>query len=149
MLRLLIDTNVMLDLLVPREPWEKEALLIKGMAYFGDADLWVPAKSFTDIFYVMRRSFDSETVQRLFLELEGVFHLCSLEESEVFACCRQSWPDLEDCLVAYCAEKVKADYLVTRDAGGFPHSTVPAVTPQEFLEKMQREYRLYYDIMDF
>lgn len=146
-MRLLLDTNVMLDLLVQRQPWEKEALLIKGMAYFGDAELWVPAKSFTDMFYIMRKSFDSAQVQNALLGLKGTFHLCSLEESDVFEACTQGWSDLEDCLVDYAARKVKADYLITRDATGFKLSNTPVLTPQQFLEKMEAEYDLFFDIV--
>ena len=147
-MRLLLDTNVVMDLLIQRAPWDRESLLIKGMAYFGDAEVWVPAKSFTDIFYVMRKSFGSAAVQQAILSLKGVFHLCSLEEYDVFEACSLGWDDLEDCLVALCAQKVKADYLITRDAKGFCKSVVPALGPEAFLHKMEADYDLFYDLME-
>jgi len=146
-MRLLIDTNVMLDLLVRRQPWEREALLIRGMAYFGDAELWVPAKSFTDLFYIMTKEFPSDCVQQLFLECRKDFHLCSLNEEDVFEACHRSWSDFEDCLVSVCAEKVKADWIITRDASGFLKSKVAVLTPKEFLERMEQEYDLYYELI--
>lgn len=38
---------------------------------------------------------------------------------------RLGWDDLEDCLVALCAQSARADYLVTRDTKGFSRSLVP------------------------
>ena len=146
-MRLLLDTNVVLDLLVQREPWSREAMLIKGMALLGDAEVWVPAKSYTDVFYIMRKAFDPGQIQDLILNLGGAFHLCSLEESDVFAACERKWDDLEDCLVALCAQKVKADYLITRDSHGFQKSPVAALSPESFLAKMEKEYDLFYDVV--
>ena len=147
-MRILLDTNVILDLLVVRQPWEREAFIIKGIAYFGDAEVWVPAKSFTDIFYIMRRSFKPERVQELFLELRDVFHLCSLDEEDIFAACERCWPDFEDCLVALCAEKVKADYIVTRDKEGFADASVPALTPHDFIETLGADVGVFYDLVN-
>ncbi len=51
----------------------------------------------------------------------------------------QSYPlfaDIEDCLQAKCAEAYHADYIVTRNPKHFTHSTVPALTSDEFLQKL-------------
>ena len=46
---------------------------------------------------------------------------------------RLEWKDYEDCLVAICADKVKADYLITRDIKGFARSPVPVMRPEAWL----------------
>lgn len=57
---------------------------------------------------------------------------------------RLGWDDLEDCLIALAAERVGADYLITRDAKGFARSTVPAVSPDAWLNIMREEHSLDY-----
>lgn len=57
---------------------------------------------------------------------------------------RLGWDDFEDCLIALAAERVGADYLITRDAKGFARSTVPAVSPDAWLNVMREEHSLDY-----
>ena len=57
---------------------------------------------------------------------------------------RLGWDDFEDCLIALAAERVGADYLITRDAKGFARSTVPAVSPDAWLDIMREEHGLDY-----
>ena len=54
-----------------------------------------------------------------------------------------------DCLVSLAAEKVGADFLVTRDARGFERSRVPALSPQELFDYLERERGITYDTMDW
>lgn len=43
--------------------------------------------------------------------------------------------DLEDSLVSYCAEREKADYIVTRNGKDFLESGIEALSPEEFFQK--------------
>ena len=54
------------------------------------------------------------------------------------------WRDYEDCLIALAAEKVHADYVITRGAKGFLRSSVPPISPAAWLEKMECERGLAY-----
>lgn len=50
---------------------------------------------------------------------------------------RNDFPDFEDCLQDECALQNHADYIITRNTDDFKNSSVPAITPADFL----REYR--------
>jgi len=43
-------------------------------------------------------------------------------------------PDYEDALVAVCADRINADYIVTRNIKDFKNSSVKAITPKDFLQ---------------
>lgn len=58
------------------------------------------------------------------------------------------WADFEDCLVDVCAEKVKADFLLTRDEKGFAQAHVPVMSPGDFFNYIESEYQITYDIVD-
>lgn len=53
------------------------------------------------------------------------------------------WADFEDCLVARCAEKIKADYIITRNVKDFRDSAVEAITPEELFARLAREGKTY------
>lgn len=150
-MRLLLDTNIMLDLFACRKEFCKEAFALKAMALCEDADLWVSAKSFTDVFYLMNRKkeFDSEAILRVFLENLEYLNVCGIDREDIVESAKENWPDFEDCLVARCAEKVKADLLITRDAGGFDRSSVASCSPADFFERLEREYGIVYDVIDW
>ena len=58
---------------------------------------------------------------------------------------RLAWMDFEDCLIEMAARKVKADFLLTRDASGFAQSKLPVKRPEAFLEWVERECGFVYE----
>ncbi|MDO4399850.1 MAG: hypothetical protein Q4D27_02750 [Coriobacteriia bacterium] len=54
------------------------------------------------------------------------------------------WRDFEDSLVNICAEKVKADYLVTRDIKGFGSTRIPHGSASEFMDFVFEKMRIRY-----
>lgn len=59
------------------------------------------------------------------------------------------WDDLEDCLIAVSAQKAGADFLLTRDTGGFSRSMTPVKSPAEWLAHMQETENDTFDTIDF
>ena len=72
----------------------------------------------------------------------------SPEPEDLEAGTRCGWPDLEDFLIARCAVRTGADYLVTRDVKGFAHSEVEVVAPTEFFALLEEEWGILYDEID-
>jgi predicted nucleic acid-binding protein len=148
-MNVLLDTNVLIDYLGRKAPFFTAAERIIAAGYFGDATLWVPAQSFKDAFYVLERYIDSKRIQNAFLKLCEVVHPVSLSGDDIIRSARLQWTDFEDCLVAVCADKVKADYLITRDAKGFERSPVPVLSPDEWHAMMEQSHGLTYEITSF
>ena len=133
-MRALLDTNIVYDILCKR-PYDESGLLqMKVMHAFEDVELWVSAKSYTDLFYLMRQELDSEVAQELLLETTSWLNVCSIDGDDVREALEACWHDFEDCLVNVCADKIKADYIVTRDAKGFRQSKTPHGSATEFMD---------------
>lgn len=148
-MRALLDTNIIVDLLTARPPEGEDAMRLLTMWEFGDIELWVSAKSYTDVFYVMNKENESEDVQRAFLKSFDVLNVCALECEDLRKAAERSWKDFEDCLIDVCAEKVKADYLLTRDKMGFKRSKIRTLSPKEFFEHLETDLGLHYEVVDF
>lgn len=136
---LLLDANVFIDYLGRKEPFFPDAQKVVMAGFFGDAKLWVPAQSITDAFYILNRYVDAEPLQKAILKALELIRPVSLTADDVERGARLSWPDLEDCLIALAAEKVHADYLITRNGKDFSRSPVPALSPAAWLEMMHTE----------
>lgn len=148
-MRALLDTNVIIDLFTCRPPEGEAAVKLRVMQEIGDIELWVSAKSFADIFYVMLKDNKSEDIQQTLLQSLEYLDVCSVDAADIREACERSWPDFEDCLVDVCAEKVKADYLLTRDRKGFAKSRQAVFSPKELFDSLETELGLTYEVIDW
>lgn len=144
-MNLLLDTNVFIDYLGRKEPFFPAAQKIVIAALFGDVKLWIPSQSVVDAFYVLNHYVSSPQLQAAIVKSLEVITPLDLTGDLIIRAANLGWDDLEDCLIALAAEKVGADYLITRDSKGFSRSMVPVLTPNEWLTYMEKERRLVYD----
>ena len=138
-MNLLVDTCVYIDFLGRKAPFFEEAVQVVAAGYFGDAKLWIASQSINDAFFVLNRYMDSQKIQQAIAESLAVFTPVALSPQDYQRAAALGWKDLEDCLVALCAEKAKANWLVTRDARGFERSPVPAISPTDWLALKRAE----------
>ena len=133
----LIDTNVILDFLLSREPFYKAASEI--MTKCADQELtgYIAIHSIPNLWYILRKI--PETLRREWLQ-----NICSIlqvagasHEDVLKAIENRQFHDFEDCLQDRCAVGVGASYIVTRNVVDFTTSTVPAITPEELLENIR------------
>ena len=52
--KLFVDTNIILDSLARRQPFEKKADLLFSLGFCKECELWTSASQFTDAFYIHR-----------------------------------------------------------------------------------------------
>lgn len=148
-MKLFLDTNTLIDYFAAREPYRALFGKLLAMRLFGDAELWCSAKSFTDVFYVASRYVDSSELQQAFVKSVEFLDICSVDGDDVVASAKEGWPDFDDCLVSRCADKVKADYIVTRDEDGFREAKVAVVHPRDLLERIKDDFSIEYEEFDF
>ncbi len=146
-MRVLLDTCVLFDILARRMSFEESLKLLMPHS-FGDLELWVSAKSYTDIFYVMKKQAASAEIQKAFRKSYKQFNICSVDKETLERAAELSWPDFEDCLISVCAEKIGADAIITRDEKGFVLSTVGACSPAEVMQLL-RDHGIQYEEIDF
>jgi predicted nucleic acid-binding protein len=148
-MKLLLDTNVLIDYFAQRDPFYADALHLYAMRHFGDAELWASIHSFADISYILRNEAESQTLQDAFLSSLDFLHVCSLTQDDLIAAAQAKWDDFEDCLVEQCAQKIKADYLLSRDKTGFTNAKTKVITPSSFFRALKEERGLSYEEVGF
>ncbi|MCL2136552.1 MAG: PIN domain-containing protein [Coriobacteriia bacterium] len=144
-MKLFLDTNVIMDYIGKRGDDGVTAELLQLTKAFGDADLVVSAKSYTDVFFTLRRYMDTSTLQQAILDTLSLYQVCAIDADDIAAACQMGWDDFEDALITVAAEKCGADYLITRDVS-FRKARVPLLTPQGFFDLM-REMGITYSIV--
>ena len=134
-MKVLVDTNVVLDSLLGRDPFfDKSDKVIK---ICGDkkADGFLAAHSITNMFFIIQKNYDIDDCRDILLNLFEIFQIEQIDAERLKAAlCNANFDDIEDGLQNECAVAVHADYIVTRNKKDFQNSTIPCIDPDEFLQ---------------
>lgn len=96
-MKLLIDTNVVLDVLLRREPFCEAAADVLGLAQREDVREYVSASAITDIYYIANRQIkDRDAVKELLKRLLMVVSAAAVSEQEIRNALDLAWADFED-----------------------------------------------------
>lgn len=137
-MRILIDTNVILDALTGRQPHFDDADKIIKLCADKKVQGYLAAHSISNIFYILRKDLPIEDRRIVLLNLCEILEVEGVDSRKVkSALNRGDFKDLEDCIQDECAAAIKADYIVTRNKKDFENSTVLAILPQEFLDMIE------------
>ncbi|MDR3084935.1 MAG: PIN domain-containing protein [Christensenellaceae bacterium] len=136
-MKVLIDTNVILDALMNRDPWAAAAQELLRYAAMEKVKGFVAASQTTDIFYLLRRAGAEEgSAKEIIKKLTDGVGVSDITPADVQGALASNMPDYEDALLAFCAKRQKAEYIITRNEKDFGRSQVPAISPSAFLEKL-------------
>jgi predicted nucleic acid-binding protein len=129
----LLDTNILLDYLQKRPEFSNAERILDICAdkkIFG----YMPAHSIPDMYYIMRKTYSDEERRSILPNLINVVPVISVDQKRIVsALSNKNFFDFEDCLQTECASSFSADYIVTRNINDFSQSSVPPVSPQDFL----------------
>ena len=135
-MRVLIDTNVILDILQKREPFFTDSYRALRRALENDAECLISASAATDIFYVLRKSLGSAQQAKEHIDqLAQVVSFADVQGMDIHTSLMRAMPDFEDAVVDAMAERSGASYILTRNIKDFTGSVVPAILPADFLNK--------------
>jgi predicted nucleic acid-binding protein len=137
-MKVLLDTNVVLDLLLERDPWRIEAVAIAQAGADGRLQAYVTASSLTDIYYISRRLVGAEQARRVVRACLDSLQIVAVTRELLDAADRRSGSDYEDNLQIECAVAAGLDAIITRDPKGFEGSPVKALTPAELMARLPR-----------
>jgi predicted nucleic acid-binding protein len=136
-MKVLFDTNVVLDVLLNRSPWVTESAGVWRANDEGRLTGYLVASTLTDIFYVARRLTNLDTARRSVHICLDTFEICPVDRQTLEQAQTISGNDFEDNLQIACATIAKLDVIVTRDVNGFKSSIIPALTPQVLLTQLK------------
>ena len=135
-MKLLIDGNILLDVLQKREPHCAASSLIWKLCETEQAECFVSALTFANLVYVMRRELTAERIEDVLKKLSLIFHFADLSAADLDHAAALQWRDFEDAVQAVTAQRLHADFLITRNVRDFKESKVPAIAPDAFLNRL-------------
>ena len=132
-LGLLVDTNVVLDVILDREPWAADAVRLLDRIERGEAKGFVAAHAVTTVHYIVARAADRSTANTAVADLLAVLTVIETGAAEFHRALAMGLGDFEDAVQAAACLTAGADYLGTRNARDFKGAPVSTRTPGEVL----------------
>ena len=135
-MKILIDTNVILDVLCNRPDFVEESSKIWKLCEVDKVEGYISALSVPNIVYILRKELTPQKTQQMIQQIMMIFRIADLKSSDLKNAAEMYSSEFEDAVQMCCASRIRADYIVTRNIRDFKDSTVPAFKPSELLERM-------------
>lgn len=133
-MKVLLDTNIILDFLLMRPPHDIFARDILRFSRQGFFQTFITASSATDIFYLAKKTLkDLEVVYELFENLLKTVSIIQVDNKVIENAIKLHWKDFEDAVQYVAATYANVDYIVTRNKSDFELAEIQVVEPNEFL----------------
>lgn len=132
-MRVLIDTNVVLDVLLNRTPWVTEAKAVWLAHDNGRITGHITATTMTDIFYIARRLTNQATAYTAVRTCLNTFKICEVNRTTLEQAETLSGRDFEDNVQIACANIAALDAIITRNTADFRGATIRILTPAQLL----------------
>ena len=135
-MRLMIDTNVLLDVLVKREPFYEASREVLRLCEEKKVQGFLSASAATDIFYLVRRHLHStNSAYKCLGYVLDILKVLTVTNEDVINAYTKKAHDFEDCLLAVCAASNKCDYIITRNKRAFEEFNIKTLSPEELLSR--------------
>lgn len=134
MIRIMLDTNIILDVLIHRQQFYEKSCQVLDLCENDVVSGFVCATTMTDIFYYLHKNYHDNKL--CYDALGTVFRICKIApvtRKDVKEAYLLRAKDFEDALLALCAQAQRCDYLVTRNKKDFVELPISALEPAEFL----------------
>lgn len=130
-MRVLIDTNVVLDFLQGREPFVENAARLFERIDTGEIEGFIAATTITNIYYIVRRAAGKEVAQNAITQVLSDLNICAVNLGVLEQALALNFEDFEDAVQYACAVAHNVDAIITRDTSGFVNVEIPVVLPDE------------------
>ncbi len=137
MKKLLIDTNIIIDLLAKREPFYTEAAMLFTLADKQKLTLCVSSLSFANVNYILLQSKKAEEAKQILRKLKLIVDVLSLDEKIIgLALNDNEFRDFEDALQYYSAIESSAEIIITRNLKDFQKVKLPVMSAAQYLKSV-------------
>ena len=133
-MNVLVDTNVILDILLRRNPHYENAARINVLSEKRYIRCYISVSAVTDIYYVAKKELkDNDIVLELLKNLLKTTHIASVTETGIHEALELEWGDFEDSVQYVSGQSISAEYIITRNPNDFTKSQIEVLSPEEFL----------------
>ncbi|MDR0486799.1 MAG: PIN domain-containing protein [Treponema sp.] len=139
-MKVLVDTNVVLDVFLKQAPFYKDSFVIFQLADSKRISGVLATVSLTNIFYLLRKAKkDPAEVYQIMDKLTALFTVAPVVETTVASALALRWKDFEDAVQFITAKESNVEFIITRNKVDYKTSDIPCVSPAEFIAYLKEK----------
>ncbi|HEY89854.1 MAG TPA: PIN domain-containing protein [Thermoflexia bacterium] len=135
-MRILIDTNVILDIILERQPFVEPASRLLETAQHADIVLYVTATTITDLYYIIRKAKGRVTALNFIVDLLQFMEVATVDKAIIRAALHSDIVDFEDAVQENAAKRQNIQVIITRNEADFQNSVLEIHNPESFLKSL-------------
>jgi predicted nucleic acid-binding protein len=130
-----IDTDIVLDFLIDREPFSSFASLIFTQSEENDIKTYISPLTISNSYYILRKLASHKKVIESLRKLLTITNITSISKKDIVLALDSNFNDLEDALQHFSAiSHAKMDVILTRNIKDYKSSEVPVMSPETYLK---------------
>lgn len=135
-MKVLFDTNVLLDVLLEREPFFEASAQAISLAEKGIIEGWICGTTVTTIFYLLAKKLSPQKARRYVREMLKIFNVSNINRLVLEDALDSNFKDYEDGVLYQSAVHANLEAIVTRNQKDFEKSNIPIFSPAVFIEAL-------------
>ena len=132
---ILVDTNIILDIILEREPFVKQSAQLLQKTQEVGIEVFLSATTITDLYYIARKAKGKKVALAFIKNLLEFVEIASVNKSVIVQALESDLSDFEDAVQENSAKNENITILVTRNEVDFKNSTLEVYTPESYLSK--------------
>ena len=139
MKKVFLDSDVILDLLLERQPYNSSITLLFEKARSGGIILFTSSVCILNINYIIRKSYSRDNTREILNRFLPFIKVLSVDSGIIHSSLNSDFMDFEDGVQYYCSLNNEISEIITRNIKDYKPSKIPVLTPIEFLETTQND----------
>lgn len=131
--RILIDTNIVIDLLAKREQFYLNAQQIFTLSDLKKVKLYVSSLTFANTYYVLSQSLKISDARKILRRFKVLVEILPMNDKIIDLSLESDFKDFEDAIQYFTTIENKLDMILTRNLKDFKSSKLPVLSPQDYL----------------
>jgi len=137
MAKIFVDTDICIDLLSGRKPFNSTAEKLFSLADKGKLRICVSSLSFANIDYVLRSQYSGTNSRNIIAKFKTLVTVLSVDSKIIDLAIASDFSDFEDAIQYYCAMEHGLTIILTRNIKDYKKATIKVMLPETYLIKRE------------
>lgn len=133
--KVFVDTDICIDLMSGRKPFNKSAELLFSLADTGKIKICVSSLSFSNISYVLLSQYSTTHSRQIIAKFKTLVQVLAVDSKTIDLAIASDFKDFEDAIQYSCALEHNLTTIITRNLKEYKKATIKVLTPETFLTK--------------
>lgn len=135
--KVFVDTDIILDLLRARQPFNNFAAELFSLADQGKLKIFVSSLSFTNVNYILSKQYNNDQSRKKLLKFKTLVSVVSVNDKIVELALASDFKDFEDAIQYYAAIESGLSTLLTRNLKDFRKANISILTAEQYLKSLE------------